>query len=166
LCLFPFSAHYSDNSFLVHHRTNRDDRHLHAHAMASDFTVTWPWPPSSGGQYYNFVNNFRQPGRNIGDFGLKYSDLCIKSVKEKSKYFCGKLVFLFGHSVAIKWRGNLPRLPDFSWYNIPKWGKIYQIIYQWITKLYINELPNYISINYQMAIKYTRWPYVIYSNWA
>jgi hypothetical protein len=27
--------------FLVHHPVNRDDRHLLAHAMASDFTVAW-----------------------------------------------------------------------------------------------------------------------------
>jgi hypothetical protein len=28
-------------SFRVHHLVNRDDRHLLAHAMASDFSVTW-----------------------------------------------------------------------------------------------------------------------------
>jgi hypothetical protein len=27
--------------FLVHHPVNRDDRHLFAHAMASDFSVAW-----------------------------------------------------------------------------------------------------------------------------
>jgi hypothetical protein len=31
----------SDYSFWVHHLVNRDDRHLLAHAMASDFSVAW-----------------------------------------------------------------------------------------------------------------------------
>jgi hypothetical protein len=31
---------FSDYSFLLHHPVNKEDRHL-AHAMASDFTVTW-----------------------------------------------------------------------------------------------------------------------------
>jgi hypothetical protein len=39
---------YYDYSFLVHHPVNRDDQHLLAHAMASDFTVTWPETASSG----------------------------------------------------------------------------------------------------------------------
>jgi hypothetical protein len=30
-------------SFIVHHPVNRDDRHLLARAMASDFTVTWQY---------------------------------------------------------------------------------------------------------------------------
>jgi hypothetical protein len=30
---------YQLSFFLVHHPVNRDDRHLRAHAMASDFTV-------------------------------------------------------------------------------------------------------------------------------
>jgi hypothetical protein len=34
---------FSDYSLLVHHPVNRDDRHLLAHAMASDFTVTWQY---------------------------------------------------------------------------------------------------------------------------
>jgi hypothetical protein len=32
---------FSDYSFWVHHPVNRDDRHLLAHAMASDFSVAW-----------------------------------------------------------------------------------------------------------------------------
>jgi hypothetical protein len=32
---------FSDNSFLVHHPVNRDDRHLVAHETVSDFTVAW-----------------------------------------------------------------------------------------------------------------------------
>jgi hypothetical protein len=34
-------ALFSDYSFWVHHLVNRDDRHLLAHAMASDFSVAW-----------------------------------------------------------------------------------------------------------------------------
>jgi hypothetical protein len=34
----PFFSVYS---FGVHHLVNWDDRHLLAHAMASDFSVTW-----------------------------------------------------------------------------------------------------------------------------
>jgi hypothetical protein len=34
----PFFAHYS---FCIHSLVNRDDRHLLAHAMASDFSVPW-----------------------------------------------------------------------------------------------------------------------------
>jgi hypothetical protein len=32
---------FSNYSFLGHHPVNQDDRHLLAHAMASDLTVTW-----------------------------------------------------------------------------------------------------------------------------
>jgi hypothetical protein len=32
---------FSDYSFWVHHPVNQDDRHLLAHAMASDFSVAW-----------------------------------------------------------------------------------------------------------------------------
>jgi hypothetical protein len=32
---------FSNDYFLVHHPVNWDDWHLLAHAMASDFTVTW-----------------------------------------------------------------------------------------------------------------------------
>jgi hypothetical protein len=32
---------FSDYSFCVHHPVNRDDQHLLARAMASDFSVTW-----------------------------------------------------------------------------------------------------------------------------
>jgi hypothetical protein len=40
LCLSSSSAlHFSDYYLLVRHPVNRDDRHLLAHAMASDFTV-------------------------------------------------------------------------------------------------------------------------------
>jgi hypothetical protein len=35
------ALHFSDCSFLVHHHVNRDHRHLLAHAMATDFLVTW-----------------------------------------------------------------------------------------------------------------------------
>jgi hypothetical protein len=35
------TLHFSDYSFMVHHPVNRDDRHLLAHAMASDFSVAW-----------------------------------------------------------------------------------------------------------------------------
>jgi hypothetical protein len=34
------STIFSNYSFLVHHTVNQDDRHLLAHAIASDFTVT------------------------------------------------------------------------------------------------------------------------------
>jgi hypothetical protein len=34
---------YSEYSFLVHRPINLDDRNLLAHAMASDFTVTWQY---------------------------------------------------------------------------------------------------------------------------
>jgi hypothetical protein len=37
----PWPSIFSDNAFLAHHPLNRDDRHLLAHAMASDFKVTW-----------------------------------------------------------------------------------------------------------------------------
>jgi hypothetical protein len=52
------ALHFSDYSFLVHHPVNRDDQHLLAHALASDFTVTW--------QYYNpdfymLCFDYRQP---------------------------------------------------------------------------------------------------------
>jgi hypothetical protein len=41
-CAFPppWPSIFSDYSFRVHHLVNRDDRHLLAHAMASDFSVT------------------------------------------------------------------------------------------------------------------------------
>jgi hypothetical protein len=42
-------------------------------------------------------------------------------------------------------RAKSPGLPDFSSYNIPKRGKN-------------TKIPQ----NYQMTIKYTQWPYVIY----
>jgi hypothetical protein len=32
---------FSDYSFWVYHPVNRDDQHLLAHAMASDFSVEW-----------------------------------------------------------------------------------------------------------------------------
>jgi hypothetical protein len=32
---------FSNYSFGVHHPVNRDDQHLLAHAMASDFSVSW-----------------------------------------------------------------------------------------------------------------------------
>jgi hypothetical protein len=37
----PRPSIFSDDSLLVHHPVNRDDLNLLAHAMASDFTVTW-----------------------------------------------------------------------------------------------------------------------------
>jgi hypothetical protein len=39
-------------------------------------------------------------------------------------------------------------LPDFSWYNIPKWGKIYKMT---------AKLPNAHEM-YPMVIKYYKWP--------
>jgi hypothetical protein len=47
--------HFSDYSFLVHHPVNRDDRHLLAHAMASEFTVTWQF--SQREQLFVFVTD-------------------------------------------------------------------------------------------------------------
>jgi hypothetical protein len=42
LCLSSsFAIHFADYSFWVHHFVNRDDRHLLAHAMASDFSAAW-----------------------------------------------------------------------------------------------------------------------------
>jgi hypothetical protein len=42
LCLSYTSAlHFSNYSFWVRHPVNWDDRHLLAHAMASDFLVAW-----------------------------------------------------------------------------------------------------------------------------
>jgi hypothetical protein len=42
LCLSSSSAlHFFWLFFLVHHLVNQDDRHLLAHAMASDFSVAW-----------------------------------------------------------------------------------------------------------------------------
>jgi hypothetical protein len=43
LCLSSSLALHliSDYSFWVHHLVNRDDQHLLAHAMASDFSVAW-----------------------------------------------------------------------------------------------------------------------------
>jgi hypothetical protein len=37
----PQPSILSDYYFLVHHPVNRDEWHILAHAMASDFTVTW-----------------------------------------------------------------------------------------------------------------------------
>jgi hypothetical protein len=37
----PSALHCSDYSFRVHHPADRDDLHLLAHAMASDFSVAW-----------------------------------------------------------------------------------------------------------------------------
>jgi hypothetical protein len=37
----PRPSIFFNYSFWVHHPVNRDDRHLLAHAMASDFSVTW-----------------------------------------------------------------------------------------------------------------------------
>jgi hypothetical protein len=37
----PRPSILSDYSFRIHHPVNRDDPHLLAHAMASDFSVTW-----------------------------------------------------------------------------------------------------------------------------
>jgi hypothetical protein len=42
LCLSSSSTlHFCQLFFLVHHLDNRDDQHLLAHAMASDFSVAW-----------------------------------------------------------------------------------------------------------------------------
>jgi hypothetical protein len=46
-----------------------------------------------------------------------------------------------------------PGLPDFSWHNIPKRGKIYQIT---------TKLPNFLQIA-QMSITYSKWSYNIQS---
>jgi hypothetical protein len=35
------ALHFSDYSLQVHHPVNRDDQHLLANAMASDFSVAW-----------------------------------------------------------------------------------------------------------------------------
>jgi chemotaxis regulatin CheY-phosphate phosphatase CheZ len=44
MCLdSSLALHFSDYSFHVHHPVNQDDRHLLAHAMASDFSVAWPF---------------------------------------------------------------------------------------------------------------------------
>jgi hypothetical protein len=55
LCLSSFylALHLSDYSFLVHHPVNQDDRHLLAHAMASDFTVAWQY--SQREQWFCFL---------------------------------------------------------------------------------------------------------------
>jgi hypothetical protein len=37
----PRPSIFSDYSFWAHHLANPDDRHLFAHAMASDFSVAW-----------------------------------------------------------------------------------------------------------------------------
>jgi hypothetical protein len=37
----PRPAIFSNCSFWIHHLVNRNDHHLLAHAMASDFSVTW-----------------------------------------------------------------------------------------------------------------------------
>jgi hypothetical protein len=37
----PWPSIFSDYSFWVHHLVNRDDWHLLANAMASDFSVAW-----------------------------------------------------------------------------------------------------------------------------
>jgi hypothetical protein len=39
----PGPSIFSDYSFRVHHPVNWDDQQLLAHAMASDFSVTWQW---------------------------------------------------------------------------------------------------------------------------
>jgi hypothetical protein len=39
----PLCPPFSDYSFWVHHPVNRDDRHILAHAMASDFSVAWQY---------------------------------------------------------------------------------------------------------------------------
>jgi hypothetical protein len=42
LCLpSSLALHFSDYSFWVHHLVSRDDRHLLANAMASDYSVAW-----------------------------------------------------------------------------------------------------------------------------
>jgi hypothetical protein len=46
-------------------------------------------------------------------------------------------------------------LPDFSWQNIPKRGKTYQIS---------TTLPNGLYLKYQMAVKYSKSPYVKYTD--
>jgi hypothetical protein len=35
------ALYFSNYSFCIHHLVNQDDRHLLAHAMASDFSVAW-----------------------------------------------------------------------------------------------------------------------------
>jgi hypothetical protein len=54
-CTFPppWPSIFSNDSFLVQHPVNGDDRHLHAHAMASDFTVAWQFSQSD--QFFIFV---------------------------------------------------------------------------------------------------------------
>jgi hypothetical protein len=37
----PRPSNFSDYFLWVHHLVNPDDRHLFAHAMASDFSVAW-----------------------------------------------------------------------------------------------------------------------------
>jgi hypothetical protein len=39
----PWPSIFSNYSFLVRHTVNWDDRHLLAHAMASDFKVAWQY---------------------------------------------------------------------------------------------------------------------------
>jgi hypothetical protein len=46
---------------------------------------------------------------------------------------------------------DLGRLPDFSWYNIPKLGKMYQITIKY--PKWPQNIPNDLKID-QMAIKY------------
>jgi hypothetical protein len=49
------------------------------------------------------------------------------------------------------WNRSQAGLPDFSWHNIPKQGKIYQVT---------TTLQNGQRI-FQMAVKYSKWPYNI-----
>jgi hypothetical protein len=43
LCISSSSAPYFFQLFFSRHPVHRDDRHLLAHAVASDFPVTWQW---------------------------------------------------------------------------------------------------------------------------
>jgi hypothetical protein len=51
----------------------------------------------------------------------------------------------------IENKNNTSVLPDFSWYNIPKWGKIYPMTpkySQWPQNIPIGRIINQLSIKY------------------
>jgi hypothetical protein len=56
----PYALRFYDYSFIVHHPVNQDDRHLLAHAIASDFLAELPDGIFSNqnpnlGKFWNFL---------------------------------------------------------------------------------------------------------------
>jgi hypothetical protein len=72
----PPPSIFSDYSFWVHHLVNWDDRHLLAHAMASDFSVAWHCEPN-----LSYSTSILQKFSKVIAKNLSYQKILIDSHK-------------------------------------------------------------------------------------